>query len=144
MADQLRQRRQQESSIAKDENSGETNRAEGAQETFQVCTSAPPPWHSSLLIFAFFSLFIWTLPNVDMIDEIANRATIANSVSGLSTRQIAVVRLVFACVIWGTSISCMNCNGWDVIPPYMKQSKLKRNMPLRLKGIKTMWPFTSW
>jgi hypothetical protein len=91
MADQLRQRRQQDSSIAKDEYNGETTRAEGDQETLQVVrTSAPPPWHSSLLIFAFFGLFIWTLPNVDMIDEIANRATIANSVSSNRSRSPGV------------------------------------------------------
>jgi hypothetical protein len=96
------------------------------------------------MIVAFVGLYVWTLPTLDVIDEIANRATIANSLSGLGARQIAVVRSVFACIIWGTSIVCMVGKGWLVFPPYVNDSKLKRKVPLRLKGIRTMWPFTSW
>lgn len=139
MVDQLRQRRKHETSSAH----GAITRIEG-EDTFNVLTSAPPPWHSVLLIFTCFVVFIWRLPGIDLIDGIANGATITRSLSGLSTRQIAVIRLVFACVIWGTTVSCLICNGWDVAPPYVQESKLKKSVVLRLKGIKTLWPFTSW
>jgi hypothetical protein len=120
-----------------------SNGIEG-EEQFKVLASAPPPWHSVLLVFTFVVIFMWRLPNIALIDEIADREVIAKSLSGLSSRQIAAVRLVFACIIWGTSISCLISNGWDVTPPYVQRSKLKRNSVLRLNGIKTLWPFTSW
>ena len=110
-----------------------------------VLTAAPPPWHSIALIGTVVAVFVQWLPSWDQIDEVATLATFSQAEPWVGgTLQLGLYRLVIACSIWATTLHLLCGPGWTIITNWKPTSKLKGNVAIRLKGIKTMFPFTSW
>ncbi|GKY94289.1 hypothetical protein MPSEU_000394700 [Mayamaea pseudoterrestris] len=109
-----------------------------------VLTAAPPPWHSILILCSMITLFLWRLPSIQSIDQDATIATFTNIIfpSFLSLRQLAYIRLAIAASIWALSIQTILGPGWAQETTYRAGSKLVK-APNQLRGIKTMYPFTS-
>lgn len=108
-----------------------------------VLKSAPPPWHSVLLVAIFTVYFLARLPRWEQLQSHPERFTTSYDDRGLDRQTIGLLRALFAVIIFTTSVVCMCGPGWDILPPYLKGSKLQR-VPIRMSGWKTMLPFTSW
>lgn len=108
-------------------------------------SSAPPPWHAVALIGFLSAVFLRILPSIKDIDALATEQVFAERVfpDYLSLRALAMIRLLFAMIIWVTSIHTMLGPGWTQTTTYLKTSRL-RMVENRFSGIKTMFPFTSW
>jgi hypothetical protein len=110
-----------------------------------VLLSAPPPWHAVALVVTCIGVFVYRLPSWTSIDEAATVETFTRRLFPelISIQQLALVRILFAALIWGTSLqtACIS-NGWQQTSSYLPGSKLLR-VPNTLSGIKTMFPFTS-
>ena len=130
MATTLRQRRQ-------------GAQVDSTEAPVEILKSAPPPWHAILLIVILLVFFVSMLPSLETLDEIARVETFQNSLFGLSISQVGLIRALVASIIWVTTIVVFFSNGWDVSPPYIKGSKLKMTT-FRLRGVKTLYPFTIW
>jgi hypothetical protein len=106
--------------------------------------SAPPPWHSVAILVGFVTCFVYYLPSFESIDEDATAANFSNVLfkSVLDLRTLACIRLVIASSIWATSLHTVLGEGWVQDTAYLKGSKLKR-VSNRLRGVSTMFPFTS-
>ena len=109
-----------------------------------VLSSAPPPSDTILLYTFILCIALYTFPSIQQLDIAATVSTFQGSSLGVSTQSLAIIRAVYAVVIWGTSLSCVFGKGWEILPPYRPGSRLKRNVPLRAVGLRTMFPFTSW
>jgi len=139
----LRQR--QLTKRTKTTSTGEEKLPTGETKT-EVLSSAPPPSHTFSLFLLFVALAVYAFPAIDSLDSVATVETWTKNNNGLlhNPQQLALVRALFAFVIWGTSLSCIMGSGWDIIPPYVPTSKLKCDVPIRMLGLRTMCPFTSW
>ena len=110
-----------------------------------VLTAAPPPWHSMALIGTVVAIFVQWLPSWDQIDQGATLATFAQAEPWVGgTLRLGLYRLAIALSIWATTLHLLTGPGWTIITNWKPSSKLKGNVAIRLSGIKTMFPFTSW
>lgn len=111
----------------------------------QVLSSAPPPWHSVALIGSVAAIMIQMLPSWEEIDQVATLQTFTKAQPWIgSALNLAIVRGVIALSIWATTLHVLLGPGWTQITNWKPGSKLKRNAKITLKGIKSMFPFTSW
>lgn len=115
-----------------------------SQQKFRALKSAPPPRDTLVLYFLIVCIALFNLPSLNKIDSAARAATFSGSAIGLSATTVALIRAIYSLIIWGTSLACMLGPGWEILPPYAPNSRLRRNVPLRAVGWRTMWPFTSW
>jgi hypothetical protein len=128
-----------------------------------VLTSAPPPWHTVLVLGAMIGVFGCTLPStLHRLDEIATVETfttplwrqqlhrhhpaihIADSTNEEDIRTLACIRATIATVIWFVMFHTVFGSGWEIVPPYLPKSKLKRGIRIKVRGLKTLSPFTCW
>lgn len=111
----------------------------------QVLTSAPPPWHSVALVGLIAAAFTQLLPSWEQIDEIATISTFARAEPWIGgVWQLGLIRLCIASSIWATSLHILCGPGWHQVTKWKPASKLKSGATIKLSGIKTMFPFTSW
>jgi hypothetical protein len=115
------------------------------KKTQLVLTSAPPPWHSVAILSLMAVFFIRTLPTWSQIDEIAVTETFTRRIFPelISLRTLATIRTVQALIVWAVSFhSIFLSKGWEQRTSYLPHSKLKMVFN-KLKGLRTMFPFTS-
>jgi hypothetical protein len=120
--------------------------AKKKENTSSVLTSAPPPLHSVLTIGVLSAVFVNYLPSAESLDEAATIETFTRVIFSnvMNVYSLAYIRLLIAATIWWTSFqTAVLSDGWTQKTTYQPGSKLKM-VPNRLKGVKTMFPFTSW
>lgn len=105
-----------------------------------------PPWHSVVLVCLMVSAFVALLPSDE---EMTSTATVERFTNVLFPQLIPslwylfILRSLVAITIWATSCYLVFISdGWSQTPSYHKNSKLIVH-EIRLRGIKTMIPFTS-
>ena len=108
-------------------------------------SSAPPPLHSVMLVGALIALFTKLLPSWKELREAATVDLFTKVVfpEYLDLVTVGYIRLLIATSIWLTCIATIFGRGWEQRTSYLEGSKLKM-VPNRLRGLKTMFPFTSW
>jgi hypothetical protein len=101
--------------------------------------------HAVLLLSVFIGVFASRLPSLQKLDEIAVVETFTARIFPklISVYQLSVLRGILACTIWGTTIQCWRSPGWEIVTPYLVGTKLKA-VPIKLSGVKILYPFTSW
>lgn len=110
----------------------------------EVLTTAPPPWHSVALIGFLFALFANIMPSWDELDQVAALSTFSRTEAWISSVwYLGLVRSAIAATIWGTTLHVLCGPGWTAVSKWKKGSKLKQRVSIEMKGIKTMFPFTS-
>jgi hypothetical protein len=63
----------------------------------------------------------------------------------MNVYSLAYIRLLMALTIWWTTFAmAVLSDGSIIFPTYLAGSKLKRGVSIRLKGIKSLCPFTCW
>jgi hypothetical protein len=104
-------------------------------------TCAPPKLHSVVIIVGFLAYFLYRLPSLESLDEVATIEAFTNRIFPklISLQTLVYIRLLFATSIWITSFhtSCIS-SGWVQSTTYLPGSKLKM-IPNRISGIKTMY-----
>lgn len=110
----------------------------------KVITSAPPPWHSMLLLLVCSGVFLWGMPSLEKLDEAAKMETFARVIFPelLSLTAMSYIRAAIAACIWTVTFQMVTSKGWIQSTTYKTGSKLKI-VPNHLVGIKTCFPFTS-
>lgn len=108
--------------------------------------SGIPPWHSFAFITALLAIIVPHLPTFDSLDEFATVAILTHRKFPdlMSLQTLGLIRLAIAAIALSLTfyLACIN-SGWDVYPNYKPHSKLRRVF-IRLEGIGTLCPFTSW
>lgn len=110
-------------------------------------TSAPPPWHTVALLGGLIGVFAATFPSLETIDEDANVATFTHRAMPdlVSVKQLGWIRCVFSLFIFSVSFKAtFFYPGMTQVTTYLPNSKLKRNVLIRMTGVRTQLPFTSW
>lgn len=130
-------------SSSKDDTAKQTTNDDGVVHPIQT---GIPPWHSFVFIAFLVLCTIPFLPSWEELDEMSaltvwTHRTFPNLVS---LEALAAIRLGIAAVALGLTffLACIH-EGWDVFPNYKPHSLLRREF-IRLEGIGTMAPFTSW
>mmetsp|Transcript_21304 Transcript_21304/g.27514 ORF Transcript_21304/g.27514 Transcript_21304/m.27514 type:complete len:317 (+) Transcript_21304:273-1223(+) len=110
----------------------------------KVITSAPPHWHSVIVILLFGVFFLWLLPTKERLDEAATMDTFTQVLfpQYMDLYTIAYSRAFIAVCIWAVTLNMVTSKGWEQNTSYLAGSKLKI-VPNHLVGIKTCFPFTS-
>lgn len=105
-----------------------------------------PPWHSFVFLAFLVSITIPFLPSWEELDEMSALGVWTHRTFPhlVSLEALAAIRLGIAAVALGLTfyLACIH-EGWDVYPNYKPRSLLRREF-IRLQGIGTMAPFTSW
>jgi hypothetical protein len=101
--------------------------------------SAPPPWHTVVLVVGLLALL---LPQLAMkcwstIDEIATPPTYTRILfpGRLSVTQVGIIRLVLGCIMLGDAAYTVLWGKWEQDTDYVTRSKLivVRKIPFRGK-----------
>jgi hypothetical protein len=115
----------------------------GNDLTTTLKSSVPPPWHTAMLLILFLTLSLRNLPSLQSLDEIAVPERLATPLfHGISTVNLAIIRGCIACLIWAVTLQMTLGPGWIQQTAYRPNSKL-RSIPNHMRGIKTLFPFTS-
>lgn len=110
-------------------------------------TRAPPPWHTVALLGGFIGVFAAIFPSLETIDEDATFETFTHRVSPdlVSVKQLGLIRCAFSLFIFSVSFKAtFFYPGMTQVTSYLPKSKLKRNVLIRMTGVRTQLPFTSW
>lgn len=105
-----------------------------------------PPWHTLAFCALALSVSIPFLPSPEEIDGLSDAPVFAHRKFPdlVSLWTLAVVRLVIASIALGLTLWLALVDpGWDVDPNYKARSRCRRTV-VRLQGIGTLCPFTSW
>jgi hypothetical protein len=116
------------------------------EEQLPPLTTGIPPWHSFAYVATALAMTIPSLPSLEEIDAMSHPSvwTTRKFPDLVSPWGLAVVRLGIAGVALSLTLYLVLIDpGWDVYPNYKPRSKL-RKVFIRLEGIGTMCPFTSW
>lgn len=107
--------------------------------------SGIPPWPSILFVSAMFPIGIFFLPSLEELDEISRVAVWTNRKfpEYVSLQTMAYIRLGIAAIAIGLMIHLAVGSGWQLFPNYKPHSKLRRVF-LKMQGLATLAPFTSW
>uniref|UniRef100_A0A7S3L2B7 Uncharacterized protein n=1 Tax=Amphora coffeiformis TaxID=265554 RepID=A0A7S3L2B7_9STRA len=122
-----------------------TTTKRSASSSKPLLTSAPPPWHAIATLGVIMSVFAYSLPTWEDIDQVATVDTFTTVLfpDFMNAQALAYIRLLIALSVAFTSFHvAVLTNGWEQITSYMPGSKLL-SAPNRLSGLKTMFPFTS-
>ncbi|VEU44306.1 unnamed protein product [Pseudo-nitzschia multistriata] len=130
-----------------DPNKKTTSADDHKNDVVQPLPTGMPPWHSMTFLATMLSVTIPFLPSSEELDDLSTVETWTHRVyPGLvSLKGLALIRLGTAFVALGLTfyLACIN-EGWDVHPNYKPHTKLRRDVCVRLQGIGTLCPFTSW
>jgi hypothetical protein len=110
-------------------------------------THAPPPWHTVALLGSLIGAFAATFPSLETIDEDATLETFTHRVLPdlLSVKQLGWIRCAFSLFILSVTLKAtFFYPGMSQVTGYLPKSKLKRNVLIRMTGVRTQLPFTSW
>lgn len=111
----------------------------------EIVNSAPPPWHSVAFIGSVAAIMVNLVPSGEELDQVATLQTFARAEPWIGgTWNLAIIRGIIALSIWATTLHVLCGPGWTQITNWKPGSKLKPNTRITLKGIKTMFPFTSF
>lgn len=127
------------------ESSEPATTVEDEQEPHELC-SGIPPWHSFAFIVGLSAVVVPLLPSLEEIDSMSGKEvwTTRKFPELVSLETLAFVRLGIAGISIGLSAYlALIAKGWDVYANYKPRSKLRRVF-VRLEGIGTLTPFTSW
>lgn len=108
--------------------------------------SSSPPTHSVAFIVAVLAISIATIPNaLSSIDEVATLHDCTDPLfPHLFTRSmLGWIRVAFAGFIFVVSAYRIT-QSEEIVPNYMKESKLKRGIPINVGGLRGQMMFTSW
>jgi len=149
-AAETQQQQQNQQAPTKKQNDNVEQEQEQEQEQVMAqqhpIQSGIPPWHSVAFIAALVAIAVPFLPSAEDLDEFSSVETWTHRKFPdlVSLRSLAGIRLGTAFVALGLTfyLACIS-PGWDVNPNYKAHSKL-RPEHVRLQGIGTMCPFTSW
>jgi hypothetical protein len=116
-----------------------------------VLKSAPPPLHTVLTLGILSLVFVRSCPSTKCLDEVATVETFTRVLfpNLMNVYSLAYIRLFMALTIWWTTLETAilaysnNNNATIILPTYLPGTKLKR-APIRLNGIKSLYPFTCW
>mmetsp|Transcript_78072 Transcript_78072/g.226528 ORF Transcript_78072/g.226528 Transcript_78072/m.226528 type:complete len:315 (-) Transcript_78072:79-1023(-) len=102
-----------------------------------------PYWHSSLFIGSLLGLSVVTFP--EDLDRLATVETFTRRIFPelLSLPGLAIIRLGVAAVCWSVMAYMLLYDDWTIETTYRPHSRLQ-NTTLRIAGLKTLCPFTSW
>ena len=139
------------------------------EPSFVLLQSAPPPWHAVAFVGLILAVLAPTLPHCcsaaapqntldnnndndsSLYDQQQQAALLLQHIFArrlfpqyISLRQLAWIRLAMALTVWTTTLAVAMGPGWMQQTAYLASTKLKRGVPNRLKGFKTLLPFTSW
>jgi hypothetical protein len=112
-----------------------------------VLTSAPPPFHTVLALGLLSVVFACYCPSMERLDEVATVETFTRVLFPqiMNVHSLAYIRLIMALTVWWTTFAtAVLSDGSIIFPTYLPGSKLKRRVPIRLKGIRALCPFTCW
>jgi len=108
--------------------------------------SGMPPWHSVFMATCMSAIFLPLLPSAEDLDAMSSVETWTHRKFPdlVSLEALAAIRLGTAAVALGLTfyLACIN-EGWPVFANYKPHSKLRREF-IKLRGIGTLCPFTSW
>ncbi|KAG7365281.1 hypothetical protein IV203_038484 [Nitzschia inconspicua] len=109
-------------------------------------TSGMPPWHSTFFVGALAAITLTHLPSLESLDQMATLDQFTHRVfpNLLTLRGLALIRLSIAAIAISLTIYLILGDGWYVYANYKSASKLRRDYFIRLKGLGTLCPFTSW
>lgn len=125
----------------------------------KVLTTAPPPWHTVVLVVGLCIFFVHHLPSLESLDETATLATIQNVVfpDTFSVTQVAYFRLVAGSIMLLDALYVFLYGSWTQDTIYFRPaSKLKtvqaipfrgllRTSPVSIKSAFMTWSsFTVW
>jgi hypothetical protein len=105
-----------------------------------------PPWPSTFLVGFLLALSTTSLPTIESLDNVATTSTFCHRIfpQYISLQMLGYTRLLIGLCAWSLTIHLATVSpGWDVNPHYKPQSRLRRRL-IKLRGIRTMCPFTSW
>lgn len=125
-----------------------TTRSATKKAREQHVWTAPPPWHSVLLVVVFLAIFVKLLPSFESLDQQA--ATVETFTKRLFPNHVSLKALVVLRIVLTVGMVALQVhaivlgNGWEQITTYMPSSKLKRHVLIPMHGFRTMLPFTSW
>lgn len=102
-----------------------------------------PPWHSSFFVGVLLGLSIVTLPSD--IDELATVETFTRRIfpTLVSLPSLVIIRLGIAICCWVITIHMVYVSTWTIDTTY-RPTSLLQNTTLKMEGIRTLCPFTSW
>jgi hypothetical protein len=108
-------------------------------------SSGIPPWHSTAFVAVLAAVTTAHLPSSESLDEMATIEMFTKRVFPhlVSLRSLALIRLAIAAATLSLTIYLIWGKGWDVYANYKPQSKLRREF-IKLRGLGTLCPFTSW
>lgn len=127
-------------------NEDKANGKQAKEEKLPPLTTGIPPWHSFAYVATALAVTIPSLPSLEEIDTMSHPSVwTTRKFPGLvSPWGLAMVRLGIAGIALSLTLYLVLIDpGWDVYPNYKPPSKLRRVF-IRLQGIGTMCPFTSW
>ena len=79
--------------------------------------SAPVPWHSPVTLVIFLAGFVYVFPSLESLDqEVAHYETFTDVLfpnSHVSTTTVAIIRLLFACIIIADCLYAIFYGEWD-------------------------------
>mmetsp|Transcript_2380 Transcript_2380/g.6671 ORF Transcript_2380/g.6671 Transcript_2380/m.6671 type:complete len:324 (-) Transcript_2380:2293-3264(-) len=110
--------------------------------TKKPLTIAPPPWHSIVVFVCMTALFLYWMPSLETLDEVARVETFTHRLFPdlLSLKHLGYLRLVFAGIFFATQLDFF-LTGSELVSTYLPGSKLIPTA-LPVKGFRTFWPFT--
>jgi hypothetical protein len=113
--------------------------------TLQPLASGMPPWHAAGFVGALLAMTTQFLPTVESLDKMATIPGFTKRVFPelMSLRALAIIRLSIATLALSLTIYLILGPGWQVFSNYKPHSKLRREF-IKLKGLGTLCPFTSW
>jgi len=102
-----------------------------------------PPWQASFFVGGLLAFSLQSLPQD--IDEIATVETFTQRIfpEFLSLTSLAIIRLGIAATIWMVTIHMIFYGRYVIETTYRPDSRLV-NASLKMHGLGTLYPFTSW
>lgn len=125
---------------------GKDDKENAKEEDLPPLTSGMPPLSAVAYVTTMLPVSIPLLPSLAELDSMSQPSVWAKRKFPelLSLKGLALVRLGMAGIALGLTLYlALIAPGWDVHPNYKPQSKLRRTV-IKLRGIGTMCPFTSW
>ncbi|KAL3903435.1 MAG: hypothetical protein SGILL_010448 [Bacillariaceae sp.] len=123
-----------------------TTRSQTKNLSPPLTSSGVPPWHATAFVVLLAAVTIRNLPSLKSLDDMASLDTFTNRVFPqlLSLRNLAIIRLSIAGAALSLTFYLIVGEGWDVYANYKPHSKLRREYFIKLRGLGTLCPFTSW
>ena len=119
---------------------------EEAEQLPPALASGMPPWHALAFVTTMLPVSVPFLPSLEEIDSISQPIvwTTRKFPNLISLEGLAFLRLGIAAIAIGVAVYLVVISpGWDVYPNYKPRSGLRRVF-IKLRGIGTLCPFTSW